>query len=142
MKTSTNWLHSYFTSSDYPRVQLIWVWDNKVQFYLKKYHIHSKYSIINKKKVKVMLDNFTNTTIWTDSSAYKCILRFKNSELDISAVDCELGQIRDCKIGICCFSTKPAVLKSKRKGWLERNQNNVSKWGHMSVCLWTVVSVS
>ena len=33
----------------------------------------------------------------------------------------------DYKIGICCFSTKRAALRSKSKDWLARNQNNVSK---------------
>ena len=38
------------------------------------------------------------------------------------------GQTKNCKIGICCFSTKHAALRSKSKEWLSRNQNNVSEW--------------
>ena len=38
------------------------------------------------------------------------------------------SQTKDYKIGICCFSTKHAALRSKSKDWLSRNQNNVSKW--------------
>jgi hypothetical protein len=42
------------------------------------------------------------------------------------------GQTKDYKIGICCFSTKHAALRSKNKDWLAQNQNNVSEWGNMS----------
>jgi hypothetical protein len=43
------------------------------------------------------------------------------------------GQTKDCKIGICCFFTKHATLRRKSKDWLARNQDNVSKWGNMSI---------
>ena len=42
-------------------------------------------------------------------------------------------QIKDYKIGICCFSSKHAALRRKSKDWLARNQNNVSEWGDMSI---------
>ena len=42
------------------------------------------------------------------------------------------GQIKDYKIGICCFSAKHAALKRKSKDWLDRNQDNVSEWSDMS----------
>ena len=45
----------------------------------------------------------------------------------------KLGQTKDYKIGICCFSTKHAALMSKIKDWLARNQDNVSEWGDMSI---------
>jgi hypothetical protein len=45
----------------------------------------------------------------------------------------QLGQTKDYKIGICCFSAKHTALKKKRKGWLARNQDNVSEWGNMSI---------
>jgi hypothetical protein len=38
------------------------------------------------------------------------------------------GQTKNYKIGICCFSAKHAAFRSKSKGWLDRNQNNMSKW--------------
>jgi hypothetical protein len=41
-------------------------------------------------------------------------------------------QIKDYEIRICCFSAKHAVLRSKSKDWLARNQHNVSEWGDMS----------
>ena len=44
-----------------------------------------------------------------------------------------VGQIKDYKISIYCFSAKHAVLMSKNKDWLARNQNNVSEWGDMSI---------
>jgi hypothetical protein len=49
------------------------------------------------------------------------------------------GQIKDYKIGICCFSAKHAALRGKSKDWLARNQDNV--WGG-HVYLQTIVSVS
>ena len=38
------------------------------------------------------------------------------------------------KIGICCFSAKHAVLRSKNTAWFARNQDNVSEWGDISTC--------
>ena len=43
------------------------------------------------------------------------------------------GQTKDYNIGICCFSVKYAALWRKSQDWLARNQDNVSKWGDMSV---------
>ena len=58
------------------------------------------------------------------------------SVLASSAVDRgfepQVGQTKDCKIGICCFSAKHAGLRRKSKDWLARNQNNVSEWSDMS----------
>ena len=34
--------------------------------------------------------------------------------------------MKDYKIGMCCFPAQHAVLRSKNKDWLARNQNNVS----------------
>jgi len=42
-----------------------------------------------------------------------------------------LGQTKDYNIGICCFSTKHAALRSKNKDWLARN--NLSEWGDMPI---------
>jgi hypothetical protein len=42
------------------------------------------------------------------------------------------GQIKNYKIGMCCFSTKHTTLRSKSKDWLAHNQNNVSEWSDMS----------
>jgi hypothetical protein len=41
-------------------------------------------------------------------------------------------QTKDYKIGICCFSTKHADLRSKSKDWLAQKQNNVFEWSDMS----------
>ena len=43
-----------------------------------------------------------------------------------------LGQSKDYKIGICCFSTKHMAVRRKSKDWLARNQDNVSEWGDLS----------
>ena len=37
-----------------------------------------------------------------------------------------LGQTKNYKIGICCFSAKDAALRKKNKDWLARNQDNES----------------
>ena len=42
------------------------------------------------------------------------------------------GQIKDYKIGICCYPTVHAALRSKSKDWLVLNQDNVSEWSDMS----------
>ena len=56
------------------------------------------------------------------------------SVLASSAIDCgyepRSGQIKEYKIGICCFSAKNAALR--RKSWLAPNQNNVSEWSDIS----------
>jgi hypothetical protein len=44
-----------------------------------------------------------------------------------------LGQIKDYKIGICCFFAKHAALRRQCKDWLARNQNNVCEWSDMSI---------
>ena len=44
------------------------------------------------------------------------------------------GQIKDYKIGICCFSAKHTALRRKSKDWLARNKNNVSEWKNISTC--------
>ena len=43
------------------------------------------------------------------------------------------AQTKDYKIGICCSTTKHAVLRRKNTDWLARNQNNVSEWSNMSI---------
>ena len=43
------------------------------------------------------------------------------------------GQIKDCKIGICCFFAQHTAFRRKRKDWLAQNQDNVSEWGDMSI---------
>ena len=43
-----------------------------------------------------------------------------------------LSQIKENKIGICCFSTKHAALRNKSTSWLDRDQNNVSVWSDIS----------
>ena len=46
--------------------------------------------------------------------------------------------IRECRItyeqneiGMCCFSAIHAALRIRSKVWLNRNQDNVSKWSDM-----------
>jgi len=57
--------------------------------------------------------------------------------LALSAVDhgfeSWLGQTKDYKIGICCFSANHAALRNKSKDWLAWNKDNVSEWSNMSI---------
>ena len=61
------------------------------------------------------------------------------SVLASSAVDhgfeARSNHTKDYNIGICCFSTKHAALRSKTKNKdkLIQNQNNVSKWSDMYI---------
>jgi hypothetical protein len=41
-------------------------------------------------------------------------------------------KLKSFNIGICCFSTKHVALMSKRKDWLDLDQDNVSEWSNMS----------
>jgi hypothetical protein len=43
------------------------------------------------------------------------------------------GKTKDYRIGICCFSAKPTVLRRMSKDWLAQNQDNVSEWVDMSI---------
>ena len=69
-------------------------------------------------------------------TSYNCNDSVIVSVLASSAVDRgfepQLGQTKDYKIGICCFSAKHAAFRRKSKDWLARNQNNVSEWSDMS----------
>jgi hypothetical protein len=42
------------------------------------------------------------------------------------------GQIKENKIGICCFSSNHPVLRSKNKDLFALKQDNVSEWSDMS----------
>ena len=44
-----------------------------------------------------------------------------------------LGQSKDYKIGIFCFSARHAAYRRKGKNWLARNQDNVSEWSDISI---------
>jgi hypothetical protein len=48
-------------------------------------------------------------------------------------IEPRLGQVKDYKIDICCFSTKHTALRRKSKDWLAWNHDNVSEWGDMSI---------
>ena len=51
----------------------------------------------------------------------------------VRGLESRLGQTKDYKIGIWCFSAKHAALRSKSKDRLARNQNNVREWGDMFI---------
>jgi hypothetical protein len=59
------------------------------------------------------------------------------SVLASSAVDCgfepRLGQTKEYKIGIYCFSAKHTALRRMTKDWLAPNQDNVPEWDDMSI---------
>ena len=48
------------------------------------------------------------------------------------------GQTKDYATNMCCFSTKHAALRRKRKDWLAGNQDHVCKERYVG--LWTIVS--
>jgi hypothetical protein len=55
------------------------------------------------------------------------------SVLAPNEVDCGYDPWSDqTKTGICCFSSKHAVLTRKSKDWLAQNQDNVSECSNMS----------
>ena len=64
-------------------------------------------------------------------------LTVKVSVLALTALDhgfeSQSCQIKNYKIGICCFSAKYAALKRKSKDWMVQNQDNVSEWSDMYI---------
>ena len=87
-----------------------------------------------KKKMKILiqiLQNRFSTSILCNRIGGEMVIM-----LISSAVYCGFephsDQIKDYKIGICCFSTKNAALRRKNKDWLARNQTNMSMWKDMS----------
>ena len=54
-----------------------------------------------------------------------------------SADDCgfepQSGQTKNYEMGMCYLSAKHAVFRRKGKDWLAQNQDNVSRWGDMSI---------
>jgi hypothetical protein len=61
------------------------------------------------------------------------------SLLALSVVDCGIkppsGQVKDYNIGMRCFSAKHVVIRSKSKDRLALNQDNVSEWADMFICV-------
>ena len=55
-----------------------------------------------------------------------------SSALD-RGLDPRSGQTKGYKIGMRCFSAKYATLRIKSKDRLDRNHDNVSEWGDMSM---------
>ena len=60
-----------------------------------------------------------------------CVCVVMANVLASSVIDCGfepwLGQTKNYKIGICCFSTEHTALRRKNKDWLAWNQDNVSE---------------
>jgi hypothetical protein len=80
----------------------------------------------NKKKIKIGNRSGSVMVSVLASSAIYCCYKHRS------------GQIKEYKIGICCFFAKNASLRRKSKDWLARNQNNVSEWGDTST-LWLLL---
>ena len=54
------------------------------------------------------------------------------SSVEDRGLEPQSGQTRNYRIGICCFSSKHALLSRKSKDCLVRNQDNVSESDDMS----------
>ena len=84
-----------------------------------------------------MLLHSSGCVVYVISRGKKCIVGVMISVLALSAVGLGLepwsAQTKDYQIGICCFSAKHTALRRKNKDWLAWNQDNVSKWGAMSI---------
>ena len=99
----------------------------------------------------VQNDDNEGEHVITSGSKQKVILTLNGtggvmvSEFTSSVVDCRFeplsGQTKDFNICIGCFSAKHTTLWRQNKGWLARNQNNVSRVGQ-HVYPQTVISVS
>ena len=51
----------------------------------------------------------------------------------VPAFEPRSDQTKDYNIGICCISAKHTALRRKSTYWLARIQDNLSKWGDMSI---------
>ena len=60
------------------------------------------------------------------------MIRVLASSAEDRAFEPGSGQTKDYKIDVYCLSAKHAAVRRKSKGWLARNQNNVSEWNNMS----------
>jgi len=60
------------------------------------------------------------------------IVRVLASSMVDRGLESRLGQTKDYKISICCFSAKHAKLRCKSKYWLARKHDNMSQWSNMS----------
>ena len=79
--------------------------------------VYSRFGL-DRPKVKVMLSQRIGGVM---------VSVFASSAVD-RGFEPRSGQTKDYKIGICCFFVKHAALRSKKKNWSARNQNNVSEW--------------
>jgi hypothetical protein len=106
----------------------------KEYVHVNKKKVKKEYVHVNKKKVK---KEKLRGGYWIQN-VINCIGGVMVSVLVSSAVEREfeprLGQTKNYKIGICCFSAKHTALRRKSKGWLAWNQNNVSEWSDISTC--------
>jgi hypothetical protein len=68
---------------------------------------------------------------WPNRIGGVMVSMFVSSAVD-RGFDPRRVQIKDYKIGMCCFSAKHAALRRKSKDWLVRNRNNVSEWSDIS----------
>ena len=66
-------------------------------------------------------------------TAHALVIRIGYGSYTYFSFESRSGQTKDYTIGICCFSAKYTALMRKSKGWLARNQDDVSEWGEMSI---------
>ena len=94
---------------------------HQIKFYLKKYN--------------ESLSSFTSLgkTLSTLELKGTALVSMLTSSVVDRGFETRLGQTKDYKIGICCFSTKRTALRRKSKDWLAWNQDNVSESGDMSI---------
>jgi hypothetical protein len=65
------------------------------------------------------------------TSCFSCIRLHRWSNGLRAHLECDrlwVGQTKDYKISICCFSAKKVVLRRKSTDWLAWNKDNVSQW--------------
>ena len=73
-----------------------------------------------------------NTSLYCEANRIGCVMVIGSSVVD-HVFESRPGQTKDYEIDICCFSANHAAFRRKGKDWLARNQENVAKWGNMSI---------
>jgi hypothetical protein len=102
-----SWFCHFFSNKSTEKLQYVWYLNS---WFACSHEIHENwYPTNNNESTVLILSNNGRSWIWA-----------------------LVGQTKDGKIGICCFSAKQAVLRRKSKDWLAWNQDIVSEWGDMS----------
>jgi hypothetical protein len=130
-------VYNPFLNVEWSWDQFYWVVTQLLRYFKVNWSVirlqHSKFWLSNTQamKLEILTKNKVHRT--KDHIGGVMVSVFVSSAV-VHGFEPRSGQIKDYKIGICCFSTKKAALRSKSKDWFARNQDNVSELSNMYTC--------